>query len=95
MLISVERTCREFHSGTRAVAVCSDFSRGIFPQLSFARERLFYPMSGSDMAEALETIAIPATNLHPTRIALGTWAIGESDGQTRDARTRRGACFVP
>jgi len=33
-------------------------------------------MSGSDMAEALETIAIPATNLNPTRIALGTWAIG-------------------
>jgi len=28
------------------------------------------------MAEALETIAIPATNLNPTRIALGTWAIG-------------------
>ena len=33
-------------------------------------------MSGSDMAEALETIGIPATNLNPTRIALGTWAIG-------------------
>jgi aryl-alcohol dehydrogenase-like predicted oxidoreductase len=28
------------------------------------------------MAEALETIAIAATNLNPTRIALGTWAIG-------------------
>jgi hypothetical protein len=28
------------------------------------------------MAEALETIGIPATNLNPTRIALGTWAIG-------------------
>jgi aryl-alcohol dehydrogenase-like predicted oxidoreductase len=28
------------------------------------------------MAEALETIAIPGTNLNPTRIALGTWAIG-------------------
>src|SRR5712691_5140320 len=28
------------------------------------------------MAEALETIAIPRTNLNPTRIALGTWAIG-------------------
>jgi len=28
------------------------------------------------MAEALETIAITATNLNPTRIALGTWAIG-------------------
>jgi aryl-alcohol dehydrogenase-like predicted oxidoreductase len=33
-------------------------------------------MSGSDMAEALETVAMPATNLNPTRIALGTWAIG-------------------
>jgi aryl-alcohol dehydrogenase-like predicted oxidoreductase len=28
------------------------------------------------MAKALETIAIPGTNLNPTRIALGTWAIG-------------------
>jgi len=28
------------------------------------------------MAESLETIAIPGTNLNPTRIALGTWAIG-------------------
>ena len=28
------------------------------------------------MSEALETIAIPGTNLKPTRIALGTWAIG-------------------
>jgi aryl-alcohol dehydrogenase-like predicted oxidoreductase len=28
------------------------------------------------MAEAFETIAIPGTNLNPTRIALGTWAIG-------------------
>jgi aryl-alcohol dehydrogenase-like predicted oxidoreductase len=28
------------------------------------------------MAQALETIAIPGTNLRPTRIALGTWAIG-------------------
>jgi aryl-alcohol dehydrogenase-like predicted oxidoreductase len=28
------------------------------------------------MAETLETIAIPGTNLNPTRIALGTWAIG-------------------
>src|SRR5258708_34801747 len=28
------------------------------------------------MAEALETIAIPGTNLNPTRIALGTWATG-------------------
>jgi aryl-alcohol dehydrogenase-like predicted oxidoreductase len=28
------------------------------------------------MARALETIAIPGTNLNPTRIALGTWAIG-------------------
>src|SRR5258708_5879991 len=28
------------------------------------------------MAEALETIAIPGTNLSPTRIASGTWAIG-------------------
>ena len=29
------------------------------------------------MAEvALETITIPGTNLHPTRVALGTWAIG-------------------
>ncbi len=28
------------------------------------------------MPEALETIAIPGTGLNPTRIALGTWAIG-------------------
>ncbi len=28
------------------------------------------------MAEALETITIPGTNLNPTRIGLGTWAIG-------------------
>jgi aryl-alcohol dehydrogenase-like predicted oxidoreductase len=28
------------------------------------------------MAEVFETIAIPGTNLNPTRIALGTWAIG-------------------
>jgi aryl-alcohol dehydrogenase-like predicted oxidoreductase len=28
------------------------------------------------MAEPLETITIPGTNLKPTRIALGTWAIG-------------------
>jgi len=28
------------------------------------------------MPEALETITIPGTNLKPTRIALGTWAIG-------------------
>ena len=28
------------------------------------------------MAEALETITIPETKLKPTRIALGTWAIG-------------------
>jgi aryl-alcohol dehydrogenase-like predicted oxidoreductase len=28
------------------------------------------------MAEALETIIIPGTKLNPTRIALGTWAIG-------------------
>jgi aryl-alcohol dehydrogenase-like predicted oxidoreductase len=28
------------------------------------------------MAAALETITIPGTNLKPTRIALGTWAIG-------------------
>ena len=28
------------------------------------------------MPEALETIAIPGTKLEPTRIALGTWAIG-------------------
>jgi hypothetical protein len=28
------------------------------------------------MPEALETIIIPGTNLKPTRIALGTWAIG-------------------
>jgi aryl-alcohol dehydrogenase-like predicted oxidoreductase len=28
------------------------------------------------MADVLETIVIPGTNLSPTRIALGTWAIG-------------------
>src|SRR5215468_11039909 len=28
------------------------------------------------MADALETIAIPGTNLNPSRVALGTWAIG-------------------
>jgi aryl-alcohol dehydrogenase-like predicted oxidoreductase len=28
------------------------------------------------MPEAIETITIPGTNLKPTRIALGTWAIG-------------------
>jgi aryl-alcohol dehydrogenase-like predicted oxidoreductase len=28
------------------------------------------------MTAARDTIAIPGTNLNPTRIALGTWAIG-------------------
>jgi len=47
------------------------------------------------MADALETIAIPGTNLNPTRIALGTWAIGgwmwgQSD-QEESIRTIRSA----
>jgi aryl-alcohol dehydrogenase-like predicted oxidoreductase len=39
---------------------------------------------------ALETIAIPGTNLNPTRIALGTWAIGGwMWGGTDDAESIR------
>jgi len=47
------------------------------------------------MAEALETIAIPRTNLNPTRIALGTWAIGGwmwgGTDKAESIRTMRGA----
>src|SRR5258708_4947795 len=47
------------------------------------------------MAEALETIAIPGTNLNPTRIALGTWAIGGwmwgGSDQAESIRTIRSA----
>jgi aryl-alcohol dehydrogenase-like predicted oxidoreductase len=42
------------------------------------------------MAEALETITIPGTKLKPTRIALGTWAIGGSMwGGTDEAESIR------
>src|SRR5215475_10672528 len=42
------------------------------------------------MPEALETITIPGTNLEPTRIALGTWAIGGFMwGGTDDAESIR------
>jgi aryl-alcohol dehydrogenase-like predicted oxidoreductase len=42
------------------------------------------------MAEALETIAILGANLNPTRIALGTWAIGGwMWGGTDDAESIR------
>src|SRR5713101_8351913 len=47
------------------------------------------------MAEELETIAIPGTNLNPTRIALGTWAIGGwlwgGSDQAESIRTIRSA----
>ena len=47
------------------------------------------------MAEALETIAIPGTNLNPTRIGLGTWAIGGwmwgGSDQAESIRTIRSA----
>jgi aryl-alcohol dehydrogenase-like predicted oxidoreductase len=40
--------------------------------------------------EALETIAISGTNLKPTRMALGTWAIGGfQSGGTDEAESIR------
>jgi aryl-alcohol dehydrogenase-like predicted oxidoreductase len=54
----------------------ASFAVGTGASSSRLRPIAFQPDSVISMAEALETIAIPGTNLNPTRIALGTWAIG-------------------
>jgi aryl-alcohol dehydrogenase-like predicted oxidoreductase len=70
----------EFGNGDAASVTCGlrrFFSRD--PDLRNLRDaKPSFPTDvwGSDMPEALETITIPGTKLKPTRIALGTWAIG-------------------